>query len=80
MGKKNPKSVAHDKIDFKLSKDTSVPLQEAHTTPNRQDQSREFPWQITVKILSIYNKNGVLKAPKQNKTKNHESQITTISQ
>lgn len=38
-----------------------IQIQEAHITSNRQDQKRKFPQHIIVKILSMHNKESVLK-------------------
>lgn len=50
----------------KLRKDSPIVITEAYKTLNRQDQERKQPQYITIKTLSIKNKNSVLKAAREN--------------
>lgn len=54
----------------KLRKDTPMQIQEAHRTPNKQDQNRNSSGHMIVKKPNIQNKERVLKATRE------KSQIT----
>lgn len=49
----------------KLKKDKSIQIQEAHRTPNGQDQKRNSPRHIIVKMLDTQNKDKILKVTRE---------------
>jgi hypothetical protein len=44
-----------------LEKGKDIQVQEAFRMPNRQDQKRNIPRHIIIKILNVQNKEGILK-------------------
>ena len=48
-----------------LKKDKPIQIQEAHKTPNRQDQKRNSPCHIIDKTLVAQNKDKILKATRE---------------
>jgi hypothetical protein len=52
-----------------LEKTMSIQVQEATRTPNRLDQNRTTPQHIVIKTISTENRERILKAVREKKTK-----------